>query len=427
MLRLFTIITFSLFISSTLSAEYVNKGCDKKGCTEYEWYNKGRFNPYTIHWPLHYTGEYYKDIADGGPHEIEIIYGGHYGSHSQHSLGYYRHQPECPDPHYLSKGIAMHPTFECVNEAYHKPAWKNSSCSDIYTSYEDQSVYVDGPACSKIIRQWTIIDWCTYKPNTYANTQQDRYVLVHDTYKDKSYFAYGRGKHDVEYDGWYTFKQVIKILDKYPPEMSSCDDVSIELQNNKCEAYVKLKNKIVDSGPCTGDKMTVELEIRDYDGYTVASKWFYAYHDKYFDTQIGYLDVGHYTVHWKFKDGCGNYNSCVQKIRIEDKSPPHLLCIQKLSTSISDRHGVGIWAKDFAHKVSGSCDPEDVSISFKEDEFVPSLTFDCDDDLGIQELIVYAIDGNGNSSSCKVELFVADHNACGEGMQVAGAVFNRNY
>lgn len=429
MKKIYFIVIISLFISLTLSAEYDNQECDNIYCTEYEWYNNGgRFDPHTIEWPLHYTGETYKDYIDGGHHNMYINHGGHNSVNGHYStLDHYRQMPECPSPHYMREGIEMHDPFECSYHVDDKPKWKDSKCSNVLSGYKDQVVYVDGPACSKVLRHWTIIDWCKWKPNTITNTYNEKYDLVYDTYKNKAYFAYGRGYHDVEHDGYYTFTQVIKIIDNHEPELVSCEDVSYNVPAGKCEAIVKLRNKIQDSGPCPGDKMTVELAVVDYDGVTVANKWLYANHDQSFDANLGYLDAGHYKVHWSISDGCGNKNNCIQKLVVEDNNPPDLLCVKDLSTSISDDYGVSIWARDFVHKLEGKCDVKEVTVSFQKNELEMSRHFNCDENLGIQQMTVYATDSKGNQASCNVELFVADHNACSDTeMQVAGAVFDRN-
>lgn len=419
---------FLLFISLRLTAEYDNKECDNIYCTEYEWYNNGgRFDPHTIEWPLHYTGETYKDYIDGGHHRIAISHKGHNSKYQYHTLDKYRRLPECPDPWYMKSGIKMPDPFECTHDVTDRPKWKDSKCSNVLAGYEDQVVSVDGPACSKILRHWTIIDWCKWKPNTVANTYKEKYDLVYDSYRNKSYFAYGRGYHDVEHDGYYTFTQVIKIVDKFKPELTDCDDIHYNVPAGKCEAIVKLRNKVIDTGPCPGDKMTIEFYVTDEDHKRVVNKWLYAKHDQSFDANLGYLKAGHYTVHWSYSDGCGNKNHCEQSLWVEDNNPPSLLCIKDLSTSISDEHGVSIWAKDFVHKLEGKCDAKDVTLSFQKNELEMSRHFDCDENLGIQLLTVYATDSKGNQASCNVELFISDHNFCSvDEMQVAGAVFDRN-
>ncbi|MEL6124393.1 MAG: hypothetical protein AAFR14_11810, partial [Bacteroidota bacterium] len=257
-------------------------------------YNKGRFNPLTIHWPLHYTGDTYLDRKDGGQHDI-IVTHGHHNSYHWTPLWDFRRHPDCPSPTYLSEGVRMHDAFECDYHPTDKPTWKTSTCSDIYSSYEDKIIDFDGESCRKVIRQWVIVDWCEYKPNGVANTKRDKYVLVKESYSHKSYFTYGRDKWDYERDGWYTFDQVIKIIDKDAPKMVSCDDVVVELKNGKCETPVKVINRVKDTGPCVGDKMTVEAFVKNAKGDLIDQEWIHARHDQDFSLSLGTLSEGSYT------------------------------------------------------------------------------------------------------------------------------------
>ena len=57
-----------------------------------------------------------------------------------------------------------------------KPTWDENPCNVITAEIirEDTFKFVEG-ACYKILREWAVIDWCVYKPNTGAegNVDQD--------------------------------------------------------------------------------------------------------------------------------------------------------------------------------------------------------------------------------------------------------------
>jgi len=135
----------------------------------------------------------------------------------------YRRSPHNKDGRLLIKGIKMNDPFYCVAEANNEPRWKDNSCAMIAATFEDKQVFVDGPSCSKIVRQWAVVDWCKWEPNTKANTRPENYALVKNLFTQNTYWAYGRQPEDIERDGWYTFDQVIKILDKDPPALANCD------------------------------------------------------------------------------------------------------------------------------------------------------------------------------------------------------------
>jgi|GEM_PF-3204864 len=400
------------------------KGCTKYACTDWDWKNKkGLFDPHTIQWPLHHDGETYKDKVDGGAVDIDIVFK-HYGKQTRVPLREYRKDLYYGDKKFLDKGIKMNDAFVCKSHYTEEPYWQDNTCAMIAPSHEDVQVFVDGPSCSKIVRHWSVVDWCKWEPNTVVNSKTERYTLVKDIAHSKVYWSYGGNAQDIEHDGWYTFQQVIKILDKDPPEIAQCDDITYELEET-CETKVKLKNKVIDSGPCPGKKMTVEIKIYK-DGFVFLEKWLTAHHAEDFWANLGYMSAGHYVIHWSVKDGCGNYGGCTQNLYVIDKNPPHLICIQDLSTSINDDSGATIWASDFVHKVQGPCYDDNLTYSFYPDTVVNNRTFTCDGGIGLQEFEVYVTGSNGVQVSCNASIFVADHAKCDPtGMQIAGKVTDK--
>ena len=422
---IFTLVFFSLIVTHGFSEALDKKKpkkCDVYSCNDYNWNHKvGFFDPHTFQWPLHYTGEIYKDKIDGGTVDIYVAVGTY--DHKQLiSLKDFRHHYK--DPWFLDKGIKMHDAFECQPYFDDEPHWKDGQCTKVLAGFEDKFISFDGYSCGKIIREWTAIDWCKYEPNTTANTRAERYVLVKDKVLNKAYWSYGPDHHDIEHDGWYSFQQVVKIEDHYPPDLATCSDVEFDLKG-KCHDKFWYKNKIVDHGPCPGEKTTIELTLFDKWGDVVLQKWLKAVNHKEFNIDLGYLYAGEYIAHFDLKDGCGNTNYCKQYIHIKDKNPPHLICIKDLSVSIADNFGTAIWAADFVHKVEGPCYDNTVTYSFDKNDHVPSLSFKCPDGPGIKDLEVFVTGSNGVKTSCNVTLAVKDNFACNENaMMVIGKVLD---
>lgn len=411
---IFTIAIFFSIITHGFSVDKPKKpkGCTTKHCSDWDWKNKnGIFDPHTIKWPLHHTGEIYKDYVDGGEHQIDVVFH-HYGKGHRMHLKDYRGSQYYKDPWFLDEGIKMKDALTCeYGDKVHEPKWEAGKCAMVGATYEDLTVEFDGPSCAKTIRKWSVVDWCKWEPNGKNNTRAEKYALVKDVHSHEIYFSYGKYHDDIEHDGWYTFDQVIKVVDNYAPDFTYCESIEVDLEGS-CETKLKLRNKVVDSGPCPGKKMEVEVSIYTKYGELVEQKWYWAQHDKEFTINTGYLSEGDYLIHWSVKDGCQNKGTCDQWLTIKDKNPPHLICITDLSTSINRSQEVSIWAKDFVHKVSGSCGNDYLSYSFEKDTVVSSLHFGCPDGPGIQELEVWVTDKHGNQSSCNVTLAIADHNGC---------------
>ena len=390
---LFTLVVISSFITSSYAdpKKPKPKKCTIYTCTDYDWVQGlGRFDPTTIEWPLHYTGEVFKDRKDGGNIDIEIAISNRFKKF-RFPLHEFRNSDYLKDPWFLDKGISMNPPFVCEANPRDEVRFKTSSCAQVLSSFEDRVLYSQGASCGKILREWLVVDWCEYEPNTVANTKDERYVLVHDFDHKRSYFAYGRGNNDFERDGWYTFTQVINIFDEDPPALASCDDITVELEN-ACTTKVQLKNRASDTGRCPSNEIQIELEVsKDIDGKknVVLTKWFRVATDKEFTVDLGYLEKGEYHLDWALSDGCNNNSVCSQKLIILDRNPPNIICIQDLSTSISDEYGASIWAADFVHKVEGPCHDNDLTFSFFPDTVVQSLTFNCPDGPGLNLSLIH--------------------------------------
>jgi len=196
-----------------------------------------KFDPRSIRWPIHHDGEVYTGVQ----RECVLL------DQDTVDRDIFRIQEEIID-------VPMGAVFVCGGESITAPAWCENACSIIGTSYEDEEVSAS-EACLKIIRHWTIIDWCTYVPNT---TDQDvdhigggdEFEVVNDewlgegswlaylTENDKClecekpagdqaplYFRYT----NVDDDGYYTYDQVIKIVDDTAPTIEVANQVVIDI------------------------------------------------------------------------------------------------------------------------------------------------------------------------------------------------------
>ena len=255
---------------------------------------------------------------------------------------------------------------------YNKPHYNTGSCDMMVDTYKDQ-IFSFGGGCKKIIRKWTVINWCEYVPNTYPKK------------------------------GYHEYYQTIKISNNEVPHVY--DNPVIEINATNCEGtYVSVPDLQVGGGDCdAGHKITNNSAHAQYGGADAS----------------GYYPVGMHTIHYEVEYGCGLSKNFTQVIKVNNNLAPVPICVSGLSIALmpvdEDRDGtpedgsVLIWAKDIDFKSYHPCNL-DLTYSFYPDTLVMSHEFTCAT-VGVNQLSVYVSDTNGNQSYCKVEIFVQNNAA----------------
>jgi len=269
---------------------------------------------------------------------------------------------------------------ENLGVLYAYPRYDDDNCSLVATVYDDRVfTFVDG-ACEKILREWTVIDWCTYNES-----------------------------NPVLGEGYYKYLQVIKLRNEEAPVFSNCEDSVAEVLG-ACEGLVEFTIEAVDD--CT--------PIEDID---------FSYQIDAFSDGIDALDfnlngnsatinrvlpIGEHTVNWTAEDMCGNFAFCEMKLTVVDGKQPSPYCLSSITTVVMNNSGsIDIWANDFDYGSYDNCTPqEDLIFSFSSDTLDTSMTFTCEDmPDGEEETIqveMWVTDAAGNQDFCSIELILQD-------------------
>jgi len=295
----------------------------------------------------------------------------------------------CPDEVTLDPG----------NANIGRPIVDDSPCGLIAMTYEDQIFDDVENACQKVLRTWTVIDWCTYDP-AFPNQEVA------------------------------TFVQVLKINDIELPEFNCSPPVSsIFGEENSCNLNTTpldtLGILILDESE--GFDACSEALDRDYDiEYEIDYN-----RDGSIDASgtgrnaNGIHDYGSHTITWTITDHCGNVNSCSYNFQIEDSKPPTPYCRSTIVT-VTMPVGTGsveVWANEFdlgsTDNVTGECNDNELiftlvnTITGESSGSNGSLTFDCADmpnGISIEiPLEMYVTDEFGNSDFCAVTLLFQDN------------------
>jgi hypothetical protein len=231
---------------------------------------------------------------------------------------------------------------------YNKPSvGSGGSCSLIGTAYKDLVFTFAEGACYKILREWTVIDWCKYNPD-YP-------------------WSGGIWKHT----------QIIKIANHTAPVFNEpCDDIVVEGYENDCAGrYHRTYNVTDDCTPVEGLKYDYKIDLYANGSYDIM------YEGTGAPTVDKVLPLGWHKILLYVEDQCGNKTTCSHKIHVVDKKKPTPVCLHGLSSVVMPIGGmVTIWAKDFDVSSYDNCTPQSkLKFSFSADVYEKSRVFDCDD------------------------------------------------
>ncbi len=254
----------------------------------------------------------------------------------------------------------------------------NGACEILSAvSYTDTRFDISYPACYKIIRRWTVIDWCALSES-------------------------GEGR--------FSRNQIIKVQDVDAPTLNCISDIRVSTNNETCDSAIVRMDLVSASDACSPSvRITNDSEFADDDA----------------EDATGIYPLGTTAVTFTASDNCGNFTSCTINVTVEDNKAPSPICIEGLVATLHDNDTEGILAVVQAqtflvsNSLSDNChDPEDITISIRkaiEDPIGPptgitELQFSCSE-VGSNLIELWVTDENGNSDYCITHVDVQDNNA----------------
>ncbi len=285
----------------------------------------------------------------------------------------------CDDP--------TNPAYDPDNTG--KPVLTQGACDLVGVSYDDQIFPFNNQninACFKIVRKWTVIDWC--------GAYQGPYGTVYPT---------------------YTHTQIIKVSDPVAPE-----DITITGPSQVCTYDADCANGPVSITASSSDVCTQVLdwsyEVNVDNNCDGSFDGLYVYNGvpQSFSGQGNTINFNHtyaigcYQVVFSFYDKCGNVTTKAFEFNIESCKAPTPYLLNGLAIDIMpDGNGGGMiatWVSDFDNGSFHPCG-YDVYLSFEPVVFspsgllkkqpgdtvltVPGIQFTCED-IGDQDVTIYA-------------------------------------
>jgi len=255
-----------------------------------------------------------------------------------------------------------------------------NGCSQIAIRFEDEMFEVTPDACFKILRHWTVLDWC----QTDANG-------------DNLTFEY---------------TQTIKVNDDQAPELLACDDVTFcDTAAVGCTGFANLVQEVED---CTPEEfLNVTWRVKPFNAGNNPN-------DDIVGTGLdasGLYPFGTHRITWIIEDMCGNVGTCQYLFTVEDCKLPTPVVINGLATVVMPSSGcIDVNIDLFDAGSFDNCGP--VQFSYSSDVNDTIATFCCEDGLGTKEVEFWITDAVGNQEFVITSIRIQDPNEfCGDPSQ----------
>ena len=257
---------------------------------------------------------------------------------------------------------------------FSRPQINGPECTNVAIVYEDDLFNIAAPACYKILRRWTIIDWCDYDP-----------------------------EHP-EAGGRFSKVQLVKVDDNDAPVLDCPTDITRGVSNDCSGATVSLP--LVTAVDCNPNLIITNDSPFATSGGANAS---------------GNYPLGTTVVTYSATDRCGNLSTCKVNVNVVDNKPPSPICIVGLSINLAGSDGNGAAVLQASAFDGGSTDNCSNNADLRRTirmagtgiPGVPpaatELTFSCADQ-GNQTVEFWVTDLAGNSDYCVTVIAVQDNN-----------------
>lgn len=256
------------------------------------------------------------------------------------------------------------------------PVLINHNCEEVSIASNDFILPVAAPACMRILREWTVVNWCKYNPNSGSNK------------------------------GYHTYTQEIILSDTIAPEIMVFADTVFSNYSASCGAdYIVIPR--VTALDCS-------------DTITFHNNSPFAFSDG--ADASGNYPAGVHQIIFTASDGCGNTSTSAVTIAVEDALPPSLHCVDNITLNIGNQEFIVIDKNSLILSVEDNCTIEsDLIIRMSRD------TLTCAD-LGMTEIVITVEDENGNVDSCNtiVELQNNTGICLPTGKDISGRILKEN-
>lgn len=258
----------------------------------------------------------------------------------------------------------------------------NRACSNVLVSDPVDRIFEDVPnRCLRILRTWTVVDWCRFPADPSAR---------------------------------WTYEQTIDVINSEGPVIDVSEaNLTLNAKPDSCRAIMRIEGIAIDD--CTpSDDLDWTYRLDLVRG-GVEIPLIFERPGRVLERRI---DAGNYIMTWSATDACGNRSVARQSFTVEDEVLPTAVC----GFAIKDVDSISNTAIVTAIELNnGSFDNCNDELVFKirransNAELTDAITFTCSD-LGVNEVELWVEDYMGNQSMCLATVDIRDGDGtCGFG------------
>ncbi|MEY2904995.1 MAG: hypothetical protein RJA52_1011, partial [Bacteroidota bacterium] len=263
-----------------------------------------------------------------------------------------------------------------------RPSLINDACSMVMYNYSDEVFKQAFPACYKIKRTWSVMDWCSFNPE----------------------------------ENIFRYTQTIEVMDSVAPTIVCPPDTLVSLLNS-CEG-VMVNLQAVEMDDCSPNLTVIHNS---------------PYANEQGRNASGFYPVGETLVTFEVLDNCGNKARCETRIEVKDLKPPSPICMVGLTVSLTSMNGVTMAAVEASRVSVKSFDncTSDEELKLRINKWDPDLVtppldsvvvFNCSE-LGPQLVQLWAVDNLGNFDYCITNVTIQDNkNLCPASLIASGKI-----
>jgi hypothetical protein len=319
------------------------------------------------------------------------------------------------------------------------PKLREDACDLVAANYKDEYYHFNDDdydaeeVCFKIIRRWTVMDWCQRDNGQYRTWHWDQVIMISET-EDPYFTSPCIDKEACSFDSDCK-KGYIELTMSSADACTKPEDMKwryqIDLFNDKKDT----KDDGINNGSFDIDSKNFTYPTNIISGPTANAS--------------GEYPIGIHRIVWTTWDQCGNKITCVKFFTIKSCKKPTPICIDHIVVELmpvdTDNNGVADWAmielpaivcEDCCTKSFHPCGYRLVH-SFSADTTDKKRIFDCNDvidpNLVPVEMWVTAVlpDGSVTQDYCKTTIDFQDNtNSCppalGDMIKLGGTVTTVN-